>query len=304
MLISFARVIGFGVKNFFRNFWLSFATLTILFLALSTINALVIVNVIAQEAITQVEEKIDITVYFRPDVGEEQVKNVELYVGALDGVDKVTYVSREEALVAFKEKHKDNDSILATLDELGGNPLGATLIVQALDTSKYQTILEALEGEQYNNLIESKDFDDHRILIDRIGQITEKVAFAVMLMVIAFGIISVLIVFNTMRVAIYTYREEIKIMSLVGASKSFILGPFMVESFLFAIISVFISILVVYPVLGLVQPYIETVFDNANFSIINYYNTNFLQIFGLQFIFVTLVCIFATLLASRKYVKV
>ncbi len=303
MLISFARVIGFGVKNFFRNFWLSFATLTILFLSLSTINALVIVNVIAQEAITQVEEKIDITVYFRPEVSEEQVKNLELYVSALDAVDSVTYVSKDQALIAFKEKHKDNDKILGTLEELGNNPLGATLIVQALDTSKYQTILEALEGKQYNELIESKDFDDHRILIERISQITTKVAFAVMLMVVAFGIISVLIVFNTIRVAIYTYREEIKIMSLVGASKSFILGPFMVESFLFSIISVLISIVVVYPVLGLVQPYIETVFDSANFNIITYYNTNFASIFGLQFLFVAFVCIVATFLASRKYAK-
>lgn len=304
MLVSLGRVIGFGVKNFFRNFWLSFVTLTILFLALSTIHALIVLKTIAGEAITQVEDKIDITVYFKPSVDEEQVKNVELYVSAIDGVNDVEYISREQALEEFKLKHKDNDKILGTLDELGDNPLGATLVVHANDPNKYQGILEALEGKQYNDLIESKDFDDHRVLIERIASITEKVSFAVTLMVIAFGIISVLIVFNSIRIAIYSYREEIKIMSLVGATKSFILGPFIVESILFSVISVLISMLVVYPILGIIQPYLETVFEGSTFNIVTYYNTNFIEIFGLQLLFVMIVSICAAFLAARKYVKV
>ncbi len=304
MFVSLFRVIKFAFQDFFRNFWLSFVTLTILFLALSAVHVLIILNTLADTAIAQVEQKIDVTVYFNNAVREEQIFNVQNYLEAMPEVKEVTYVSKDDALAQFRAKHQGNEKILETLEELEDNPLGATLIISAQTTEAYQTILEALEGQQYANLIEDKDFDDHRLVVDKIMTVTNRVSFAVMILAIVFGLISILIVFNSIRIAIYTHRDEIRMMALVGATNSFIVAPYIVQGLLFALFAVVVSMVVMYPFLGVMQPYIATFFeDGGGFNIVEYYNMNFPMIFGLMFAGAALINIFAALLATNKYLK-
>lgn len=303
MFISLWRVISYAFKNFFRNFWLSFVTLTILFLAMASVHVLIILNVLADTAIGQVEEKIDITVYFRPEIQEEQIFNVQQYIESLSEVRGVEYISKEDALINFRTKHAGNEKILATLDELGDNPLGATLIVSARSTEDYASIITTLEQEQYAQLIEDTDFDDHKLVIERIMSVTQRVSFAVTIMAVVFGLISILIVFNTIRVAIYTHREEIKVMALVGATDAFIIAPYLIEGVLFALVATLISIFVTYPFLGVIQPWIVTFFDNGALNLVDYYNTHFIAIFGIQCLGAAVITICAGLLATRKYIK-
>jgi cell division transport system permease protein len=303
MVTSFFRVIKYAVQNFIRNFWLSFVTLTILFLALATVHILLILNLLADTAINQVEEKIDVTVYFQPEIKEEQILNVRNHLESLREVKDVVYISREDALIDFRAKHQDNEKILETLDELEENPLGATLVVSAEDTEEYQEIIKTLESPQYASLIEDKDFDDHRLVIERITMVTDQVSFAVTVMAIIFVLISILIVFNSIRVAIYTHRDEIKVMSLVGATHSFVVGPYIVEAILFALVAVLISMMVTYPFLGIIQPYVETFFEGNGFNLVQYYNQNFVRIFGGMFVGTSVITSSASLLAVKKYIK-
>jgi len=303
MFVSFLRVISYAFKNFFRNFWLSFITLTILFLAMTTIHVMIILNVLADTAIVEVEQKININVYFKPEVKEEQVFNVQQYLTALPEVDTVSYISPDDAIVSFRAQHKYDSDIIDTLDVIGDNPLGATLVVSSTDTNNYGQIITALESDQYAGLIEDKDFDDYRTAIDTIIAVTDRVSFAVTIMAVVFGLISVLIVFNAIRVAIYTHREEIRVMALVGATDSFIIAPYIIEGVLFALVVVILSILVTYPFLGVIQPWVTTFFDGGNFNIVEYYNTHFVMIFGLQFLGATVVNVVAGLIATQKYVK-
>lgn len=303
MFVSFFRVIKFAFQNFFRNFWLSFVTLTILILALSSTNVLLILNAIANTAVNEVQNQIDVTVYFKEDISEEQVLNVKNYLIALSDVKNVTYISKEDALVSFRAKHKTDDKILETLDELDGNPLGATLVIQANSVEDYDSIIANLESKQYNNLIEDKDFDDHKVVIDKIKAVTQRVAFAVMALAIAFTIISILISFNAIRIAIYTHREEIRIMSLVGATDKFIIAPYLLEGVILSLLSVVFSIFILYPFLGVLQPYIETFFENGSLNLVRYFSNNFVLIFGAQLLVATLINIFAALVAAKKYLK-
>lgn len=302
MLISFIRILKFAVQNFFRNFWLSFVTLTILFLALSSVNLLVMVNLFADTSASVIENQIDVTVYFKPTIKEEQVLNVQSYLNTVDGVKDVTYVSPQEALELFKIKHQKEDKVLSALDELGDNPLGATLVIQANDPTKYEFIISELEGERFNGMIASKDFEDYRLMIDRISSITKTVSLGMTIAAIVFALISILIVFNTIRVAIYTHRDEIKVMKLVGATHSFILAPYIIEGVLFAALGVVLSMIIIYPVLGLVQPYLDNFFGQDVINVVGYFSVNFAKIFGFQFLGSALITATASYLATKKYV--
>ncbi len=300
---SILRVIKFATQDFFRNFWLSFVTLTILVLALFSINLLIIFNMVAKSAITAIENKININVYFKPEIPEDQVQTVKNYLQSLIQVREVAYISKEQALDDFKNRHKDNPKILASLDELSKNPLGASLIVTAKNTSEYPKILEYLADPQYNNMIESKNFDDHQLVIERISDITQKVNTGVIAVALIFTIISLLIIFNAIRMAIYTHKDDITAMKLLGATNWFIQGPFLLEGVLFGLLSIIITIIIVYPLIGFIQPYIGSLLQ-TDFNLLNYFNQNFVMIFGLELLGAIVINLLSSYWAVSKYVKV
>jgi len=303
MFTSAFRIIKFAWQDFFRNFWLSFVTLTILVLALFSINLLIIFNFVAKSAIVSVEDKININLYFKPAISEDQVFNVQRYLQGLSQVKDVQYISKEQALENFKTKHKDDPKILASLDEIAQNPLGASLVIKAKSTSDYPLILENLSDPQYNNLIESKDFDDHKLVINRISGITQKVSTGVIVIALIFTLISILIIFNAIRMALYTHKEEITAMKLVGATNWFVRAPFLLQGVIFGILSLLITILVLYPLMGFIQPYLSLLLEN-NFNLVSYFNQNFVVIFGLELLGAILMNLISSYWAISKYIRV
>jgi len=303
MLTSTFRVIKFAFQDFFRNFWLSFVTLTILILALFSINLLIIFNVVAKSAIIAIENKIDISVYFKPSISEDQVKNVQRYLQGISQVKEVQYISQDQALENFKAKHQDNPKILESLKEIEQNPLGASLVIKAKSTDQYTLILEQLVDPQYSNLIESKNFDDHKAVINRITTITEKVNYGVFVIALIFTIISILIIFNAIRMAIYTHREEIMAMKLVGATNWFVRAPYLLQGVIFSFLAVIITIIIIYPLLGFVQPYLALLLE-SDFNIVKYFNQNFAFIFGLEFLGAIVINLLSSYWAINRYVRV
>jgi len=304
VISSLYRIFLFAWQSFWRNFWLSLVTITIIILTFISINFLVVVNITTDAAINIVKEKIDVSIYFRPDTTENQVFEVKTYLSSLTQVKDISYVSQQEALEKFRQLHREDSVIIESLEELEDNPIGATLQVKAKDMDEYPAIMEVLDNSKYNNLILDKNFDDHKTYIGKIKNLSENIKRIGLLTSGIFVFIALLIVFNTIRVAIYTHRQEVKIMKLVGATNWFIRSPFLLEAILYGIIGCVFSIIVIYPLLNIVQPYLENFFLTEEFNIVYYFNDNFWKIFGLEILIVILLNIISSSIAIRRYLKV
>lgn len=302
-LLSFGRIIKFSFQDIFRNIWLSIVTVTILILALFSINMLLVVRVISQASVGAVKDKIDVSVFIKADTSEEKIINLKQQLENLDGVKKVDYISQAQALEIFRQKYQNNSNIIQALQELGTNPLTATLIIKPKDTSNSDILINDL-NKINDDIIESKDFTDHKLILERINNITKKVSDAGMILSSIFVFISILVVYNAIRVAIYTHRKEIAIMRLVGASTSFIYMPFLLSGLIYALVGILAIVALFYPFLSLLQPYLEAFFIDYQINIIQYYNSNFIYIFGLQLAGAALINIIASFIAVRKYAKV
>lgn len=302
MIIATTRVIKFALKDFWRNLGLSLMTISILMLTYLSLNLLVIVNFFTDAAIQAVENRVDVSVYFGPDVTDERILGVRGNLSSLPEVKNIDFITRDQALEQFKKNHANEPEILSALQEVGENPLGAVLVIKAKDAASYGPILEALDSPAIKSLVADKTVEDHRLLIDRLTTITNKVQRAALGLSLVFALISLLIVFNTIRVAIYIHREEIAIMRLVGASNNFVRLPFLIETFMFNIISVSLVAALIYSAVGLIEPAARAFFD-ADIGIVGYYQAHWLQIFGYQLAAVTFLSLVATGLSMGRYLK-
>lgn len=304
MFLSIARVGRLAIQQFHRNLWLSIATIILLMLSLLTVNLVVSLGAVAQAATAAVEDKIDVSVYFKPTVGNEQAEGIRAKLLALPEVKEVSYVPKEGAFARFKERHKNDPVISESLQELGDNPFGATLAIKANDPTQYQKILEFLEAPEYKDLIEEKNFEDHRAVISRINALMKNMRSFGASVALVFGLISILVVINTVRVAVYTHRGEIKVMRFVGASNWFIRGPFLLEALVFSFVALVLSAAVVYVGLYVAQPHFDRLFQDVSLSLIDYYNKNAVWIFGAQFLGIFLLTAVSSFFAVRRYLKV
>lgn len=302
-MLSFFRLIKFALQDIYRNFSLSFMTILILVLMLLSINTFVIINVITGEAVKSVKEQIDVSVYFAYDADDVQIEEVKSYIDSFPEVKEVVYITREEVLESFKTQHADNTDIMTSLEELGENPLGSTMIVRTREPQDYEKVITALTIPEYENIIEAKTFGDTQKAIERIDTITKQVEKFAAGISILFAIIAFFIIFNTIRVAIYTQRTEISIKKLVGATNWFVRGPYLVESFIFSVISLIITCIFVRVGLHFMDPYVEIVFGKAQI-LSNYYNSNLIMLLSIQFGSVLLLTILSSLLAMRKHLRV
>lgn len=299
---SFLRIIKFAFQDLGRNFSLSFMTVFILVLMLLSVNTLWSLDVLTKAAVDAVKKQIDISIYFVPVATDKNVNEIKGYVGKFPEVTDIKLQSKEEVLASFRAQHQTQKEALDALDELGANPFGPTMIIKTKEPSDYKKIIDALNVPEYANLIEAKSFDNHEDAISRLQNITnriEKIGFG---LTILFALISFLIIFNTIRVAINTQRAEIGIKRLVGASNWFIRGPYLVESLVFTLISIAFTIAIVFLGLKWIDPYLAVVLPNG-FSLTNYFQSNMLMLFGAQALAVLLLTIVSSGLAMRKQLK-
>ncbi len=303
MTTTFFRVFGYAFKSFTRNIWLSLITISVLVLALISANTLVIFRLIAEQAIVSVEDKVDVSVYFKPEVSAGDVNNVKSALDRLEAVKEVRYISPDQALADFKERHKNDPEILASLEEVQGNPLGSSLIVKSRDLSGYTDILRELERPEFAGFIHDKNFDDHETVINRIREISERVQKIAIVVTLVFSVIAVIVIFNTIRIAVYTQRQEIEIKKLVGATNWFIKTPYLIESFIASLLAMALLLAILYPTLGAVDPYLYNFFEGSNFSVFSYFNRNFLSVFGLEFLSVLVLTVVSSSIAVGRYLK-
>lgn len=296
----------FALQNFFRNFWLSFITIFILTLSFLTINFFILANGFTDAVVKNIEKKITIKVYFTPATQESDVKIFSELMSALPHVVSVDYISKQQALDEFKTTFESagDSRIQEALEELQTNPLPSSVVISAEKVEDYPAILSAIDASAYAGLIEKRSYDDHRGFLTTVERLKKKIREAGIGITIFYASVIALIIFNTIRMTIYSRRKEFGIMKLVGASNWFIRMPLIFESVLYSLTALVLTILILYPLLSFLQPYTERYFDGLAFDVLGYFNAHFLQIFGYQ-LGVSLILNIATSgLAIGRYLRV
>ncbi|MGC9610702.1 MAG: permease-like cell division protein FtsX [Minisyncoccia bacterium] len=301
-MVTLFRIFKYGWQNFFRNSWLSVSTIAIMILALLVFEGLIIFNVVSKGAIQSIEGKVDISVYFKSNVSEDAVLGLKHSLEGLNEVSFVEYVSQEQALADFKNRHAGEETITQTLNELDTNPLLASLNIKAKDLHHYDTIASYLEKPDLQDIIQKITYAQNQVVIDRLTALVDNLGRGGFALTIFLAFLAVVVTFNTIRLAIFSASDQIGIMRLVGASNGFIRGPFMVEGLIYGIVSAIISFLIFIPFIGFVSPHVNSFIPEVNIQ--NYFNTNFLSLMFYQLIFGVALGIVSSIIATRRYLNV
>jgi len=272
--ITSFRVFLAAWKHFIRNLWLALSTVFVLVLALLSVNVLVGVNALLGNAVRMLENKIDISVSFVPSTPQAVLDQAQFFMAGLPQVKSAELISADQALAAFKTRHAGDEKVLGALTEFDGNPLGATLVLKARQTTDYPFLLEALKNPQFDSMVEKKNYEDHADTIARVQELSQSIQFFGFMLISAFAFFSILIVFNTVRVAIYTQREEIGIMRLVGASSAYVRLPFVFEGIFLALLALGLSAAMVAVLAHMIDPQLMSVFDGTSPGLSAYFIQN------------------------------
>lgn len=302
MITTIKRLFISGFQHFWRNGWLSTATVSVMVLALSVILGLLMVSVLTEALILNFQSKIDVSVYFKHGVVEDDVLAVRNDLLTQKEVKGVEYVSEDKALERFKEKYKDNEDILESLKVIDINPLEASLNVKVKSADQFPIVVAFLENAKYKEYISKVNYYENKDIISQLSAVISAIRKIGLVISLALALVAVLISFNTIRITIYTLKDEINIMKLVGASNWFIRGPFIAEGFLHGAVSSFLTMLIFYPIIFVVAPYTNSLFPGSR--LFNYYQDNFFQLWIILMFFGMVLGVFGSMIAIRKHLKI
>jgi cell division transport system permease protein len=302
---SIRRIVRSGFIGFWRNAYVSLASIFTLTVALFVIGATMFIDQLLTTSMSNLQSKVDINVYFVPQAPQEEIDRLYSAVKAMPEVEFVRYTSREDALTEYRNENQNNEVAMQALESLDDNPLGANLAVQATDPIHYEKISKFFEEQQNNEspqapVIDKVSYLDNKDAIDTLSSIInaiERASFVVMSVLL---IAAVLITFNTIRLAIYTAREEISIMRLVGASNMFIRGPFMLQGFMYGLLAGLLAVIAFYPIMLWLGPRTEEFFE---VNLLTYYLENIFYIFFVLAGIGIVLGLISSILAVARYLR-
>jgi len=299
---SFRRIFDVGWTNFKRNSYLSMGTTGVMVLVLFLFSGLMSLNYLASQVVSGLEEKVDVSVYFKNDASEEEIAKVKSDLESLGTVKNVEYVSKDQALNEFKERHAGDTLVQDSLAELDENPLQASLNVKAEDSAQYASIVTFLEGNKFRSLVDKINFYENEQVIARVLSISGGLQNWGFLLTMALALIAILVTFNTVRLTIYSQKQEIEIMRLVGGSNWHIKAPYLVEGGMYGALAAGIVTVIFYPVAFFISPKIESLMPGV--SLISYFASNIIQFIFLLFFIGILLGVTSSFVAIRRFLKI
>ncbi len=304
--ITFRRIIRSGWVNFRRSGLISTAAVLITTITLSVVTALILFQALLTGAIKVVENKVDITVYFSVNTSEDDILKLKQQLEQLPEVATVQYTSADQEVLEFRERHANDYLTLQALDELGDNPFGGSFRIKARDSGQYESIAALLEGDSAlardnATLIERINYAQNKAAIERLNSLINNSRRGGLAATVIFAIISITIMFTTVRLTIYTAREEIGIMRLVGASRMYARGPFIVEGLLYGLFSWLITMVVFFPITYIVN---RSIGGLLGFDIYQYYFSHIFILAGVTLGIALVLGFVSSWLAVRKYLNV
>ncbi|MCL5093850.1 MAG: permease-like cell division protein FtsX [Patescibacteria group bacterium] len=296
------RTIKQGFFNFIRNGWLSLASITIMVLTLLTIAIFLILNMVISAGINEIQDKMDISVYFNDTAKEKDILSLQQSLSKMPEVKAIDYVSKQEALAKMKQTFSDNEKILSPLGN--DNPLPASLGIKVYKVEDFDTIAKIFEKKEIKPLIHNVSYKKNETIIKRLYVATNFIKKAGFSIAAMFTVTSLIIIFNTVRMAIYARQEEVEIMQLVGANYWFIKGPFIIEGMIIGLIATIISQIIILPTLSYLVPVIDKYLGGGvSGNISSYLGSHLFQVIGIQLLIGILIGVTSSYFAIRKYLK-
>ena len=294
-----------GFVNFWRNSFLSLTTTAIVTLTLLVISSVVIISFLGNVAIGSIQDKIDISVYFKHSATDQEIISIREKLLTLNEVKGVEFVSREEALERFKKEHQ-NDALVIESLRGANNPLPASLEVKAKNPGQYEAITQVLKDPFYESLIATDgiNYYQNKAKIDRLANATSFMRKVGLGLSLGFILIALLVVFNSIRVTIYTRREEIEIMKLVGASNWYIRWPFVLEGALYGVFATIICFAVIIPFVYFFSPQVMKYLGGEGANMISALKGNLIILAVFQFLMGIVIGTGSSLVAIRRHLKI
>lgn len=232
------RIAKYGAKGFGRNIWLSTAATVVMSITLIILFVTVVASVILTSTAEMMKDKIDITIYLKPNVSSEVLGNLKERIGEDSNVKSVEVSTSEEEYEKFLAENEGSDDVLDILDDdmrkLMITKMQGTMRIKVYNVDDLTSIKKIVEEDelfaQYVDAEKAPTYDVNRAEIATITSWARIARTGGVILAAVFLVISILIIFSTIRMAIFSRREEIYMMKLVGAEKSFIRGPFLVEA--------------------------------------------------------------------------
>lgn len=243
--VTFLRMLRYGVNNFTRNAWLTVAATAIMTITLFVIFVSLVAHDVLTNTVDELRNKVTMSIYLKTDATSENVEKIASDARKLSDVTQVNIVTPEQARDSFIEQNKDNASTLDAI-KLANNQFPWTLSIKVSDindTSQLVTLVgeNTLLKENISKESPPSFAGDRRDAIEGIGRAANLAIQGGIVVSIVFTSISMLIIFNTIRMAIFNRREEIQMMKLIGAESSFIRGPFLVEAIVYGFFGALIA---------------------------------------------------------------
>jgi len=302
-MLKLWRTFKEGKNNFVRNSWLTFATVSILTFSLFIVGFSAFFGITSQFILQNMREKVSINVSFNPDVSEERILSIkEKLSQAKKEIASVEYISREKALEKFIAENNSNPTIIQALQEIGENPLFASLVIKAVQPDQYPLIVSEMQKSTFQNDISRINYEKNKEIfgrLDRMGKMASKVG---LILGIVFIFIAILITFNAIRITIYSHRQEFEVMRLVGASNIYVRMPFVFEGFLYGLISGILSVGLLFGMTYYIAPFTSGSVNTGD--VLNIFFDYFWYLFAGLTILGILLGVMSSALAIRRYLKI
>lgn len=298
------RIVSSGFRSFVRNGWLSVAATGIVTFALVLVSIFAMLLLLGNDVVKTIQGKIDVEVYFKDDAKTQDILTLKQQLEAQPNTQSVVYISKQQALEIFKGRSEKSKQLADEAITEENNPLPPSLQIKAKDTNNLDAFNPVLESDFAQPLIAERSDKENRAIIQNLQRIVgfiRSIGLFISLVVLTF---SVLVVFNTIRITIFSRREEIEIMRLVGASNWYIRGPFVMEGILYGLIATVIALGAVYLVVLAFGPALSSYLKEINEDVGKYFIDNLPVIIAIQLVTGIGVGIISSMIAIRRHLRV
>lgn len=296
-----ARIFKWSLIGMWRSPLLSLTTILIMTITLLTIAVSVIFNLALDSSVKAINEKMDLIIYIKESAKEPQILEMQNQVKTYSEVSGVDYIDKSKAFVKWQTIKRSSE--LKDVINEKNNPFPRSLEIKITKPDKIETIVQNIQNGDSNGIINKTSYRDNKNTVQKLIQMTTNVKKIGYIASCFFVLISILVVFNTMRLTIYSRREEIEIMTLVGAANATIKWPFVLEGVFYGIFGTIIATLIIFlavrSMLGsnVIDQYVSV---SAYAFFIKYWQNIIIYQLGVG-ILIGVIC---SLIAVRKYIKI